>query len=158
MSESSRESPVLVFSQRPKSVPSDLRISWRHSLTLLMLHYCRQNRASFAKLHLLNSALCNSDNRERVLEILNKGDSPKLFTIRIEPAFSRNLDLLIAKGLAEWLIASTRIRVQLTSIGVDAALAINEEDHLFVVEREFLTQTSRLITEAFVQSVVKFDR
>ena len=45
------------FRRRPTPVPADLRIAWRVSLILLMLLASRSNRASLAKLHILNDAI-----------------------------------------------------------------------------------------------------
>ena len=90
-------SPVVVFHARPKSVPGDLRISWRLAMTLLVLQYCRRKRASFTKLHLLNGALRSGLSRKRLLGFLSGNIDVSTCTIRIEPAFSRNLDLLMAK-------------------------------------------------------------
>ena len=109
MTDTTDRSPALVFNPRPKSVPGDLRISWRLSMTLLVLRYCRANRASFVKLHVLNGALRSASPRRRLVEYLDGQVTVDSCTIRVEPAFSRNLDLLIGKGLGEWFVASGRL-------------------------------------------------
>ena len=158
MSEVSEGPPVLVFRRRPKSVPADLRISWRLSMTLLALHYCRGKRASFIKLHLLNGALRSSIARGRLLDFLNGKLDFETCTIRAEPAFSRNLDLLVGKGLAEWSVASARLAVQMTSQGIEVAKAIDSEEGLLTDEKEFLATTGRRVTEQLVRSVVSAGR
>lgn len=154
MSELAEGSPVLVFRPRPKSVPADLRISWRLSMTLLALHYCRGKRASFIKLHLLNGALRSSIARGRLLKFLNGNSDLETCTIRVEPAFSRNLDLLIGKGLAEWSVASARLGVRMTPQGINVAKQIDAEEGLFTDEREFLATTGHQVTERLVRSIV----
>ena len=151
-------SPVLAFHARPKSVPGDLRISWRLSMTLLALHYCRRQRASFIKLHILNGALRSRVARERLIEFLNDTFDYEACTIRVEPAFSRNLDILIGTGLAEWLVASERLSVQMTSRGVEVAKVIDAKDDLFTDEKEFLTTIGRRVTEQIVQRLVSTGR
>ena len=158
MSELTGTSPVLVFHARPKSVPGDLRISWRLSMTLLALHYCRQKRASFIKLHILNGALRSSVARVRLIEFLNGNFDYEACTIRVEPAFSRNLDLPIGKGLAEWLVASQRLSVQTTSRGIEVAEVIDAKDDLFTEEKEFLANIGRRVTEGIVQRIVSARR
>ena len=158
MSELPGASPVLVFHARPKAVPGDLRISWRLSMTLLALYYSRGRRASFIKLHILNGALRSGAARERLIEFLNGNREVETCAIRVEPAFSRNLDLLIGKGLAEWLVVSAKLSVRMTSQGVDMAKAIDANKDLLTDEKEFLATTGRRVTEQVVQSIVSAGR
>ena len=158
MSESTTGAPVLVFHRRPKSVPGELRVSWRLSMTLLALHFCRGKHASFTKLHLLNGALRSKVARGRLLGILDGNLNFETCTLRVEPAFSRNLDLLVGKGLAEWYVASSRLAVRMTPRGIDAATQIEAEDGLFVDEKQFLANEGRLVTEQLVQRIVSAGR
>ena len=154
MTDTTHRSPTLVFKPRPKSVPGDLRISWRLPITLLTLHYCRAKRASFVKLHLLNGALRSALARRRLVEYLDGHITVDSCTFRVEPAFSRNLDLLVGKGLGEWSIASGRLSVQLSPQAVAMANAINAQQDLFMDEREFLRTVGRKVTEQIVQNIV----
>ena len=79
-------------------------------------------------------------------------------TIRVEPAFSRNLDLLIGKGLGEWFVASGRLSVQLAPKALAMANAINAQEDMFTVERKFLRTFGRRVTEEIVQSIVTAGR
>lgn len=158
MSESSVSAPVMVFRRRPKSVPGELRISWRISMTLLALHFCRGKRASFVKLHLLNGALRSNVARGRLVGVLEGKFDFETCTIRVEPAFSRSLDLLVGKGLAEWSVASSRLSVKMTPRGIDAASRIAAKDGLFVEEKQFLANEGRLVTEGLVQKIVSAGR
>lgn len=158
MTDTTGRSPALVFNPRPKSVPGDLRISWRLSMTLLVLRYCRANRASFVKLHVLNGALRSVSARRRLVEYLNGQVTVDSCTIRVEPAFSRNLDLLIGKGLGEWFVASGRLSVQLAPKALAMANAINAQEDMFTDEREFLRTFGRRVTEEIVQSIVTAGR
>ena len=146
--------PRLVFRSRAKSVPGDLRISWRLSMTLLVLRYSRGRRASFAKLHILNDALRSDLARQRLLAFLDGELGFGLCTIRIEPAFSRGLDLMVGKGLAKWLVASGRLSVKLTALGTEMASAIDSDHGLLIDERGFLASDGRRVTEQLVQRIV----
>ena len=154
MTDTTQRSPTLIFSPRPKSVPGDLRMSWRLSITLLALHYCRAKRASFVKLHVLNGALRSASARRRLVEYLDGQVTVDSCTIRVEPAFSRNLDLLIGKGLGKWFVASGRLGVQLAPKAVATANAINAQEDLFTDEREFLRTVGGRVTEQIVQNIV----
>ena len=154
MAELPGQFPRLVFHSRAKSVPGDLRISWRLSMTLLVFRYSRGRRASFAKLHILNDALRSDSARERLVALLDGELDFGLCTIRIEPAFSRGLDLMIGKGLVEWLVASGRLSVKLTPLGAEMASAIDSEHGLLIDERCFLDSDGRRVTEQVVQRIV----
>ena len=154
MSELQGASPVLVFHSRPKSVPGDLRILWRLSLTLLALYHSRGRRASFIKLHILNGALRSSAARERLVAFLDGNSEVEACAFRVEPAFSRNLDLLVGKGLAEWSVASSKLSVRMTAQGVDMAKVIDRNGDLFTNEKELLATIGRRVTERAVRSIV----
>ena len=154
MNELTAAKRVIRFHARPKSVPGDLRISWRLSTTLLSLLHSRNKRASFIKLHILNGALLSNAARKRLIEFLDNDSDYDACNVRIEPAFSRNLDILVGKGLAEWLVTSQRLSVQMTSRGLEVADLINSEDELFSDEKEFLETAGRRVTEQRVQKIV----
>ena len=88
------------FERKPSPVPGDLRIGWRLPLTLLMLNSSRGKSASLAKLNLLNDALRSQNSREKLGKII-RGEVPHIeWRMRVEPAFGRNVDLMIGRRLA----------------------------------------------------------
>ena len=145
---------VLVFHERPKPVPGDLRITWRIAMTLLALHFCRRNSASFIKLHILNGALRSKVARNRLINALDGKIEEDTCTFHLEPAFSRNLDLLVGKGLAQWTIASSRLGLRLSALGIKAATDINSETGILANEREFLETCAGSVTEKLVTRIV----
>ena len=106
------------------------------------------------KLHVLNGALRSVLARKRLIEYLEGCVSLDSCTIRVEPAFSRNLDLLIGKGLGEWFIASGRLSVRLTPMAATIANTIDEREELFADEKMFLRTVGRRVTEQDVQNMV----
>lgn len=127
-------------------------------MTLLALHYCRSKRASFIKLQLLNGAVRSPAIRERLIGVLNGSLDETTCAVRVEPAFSRNLDLMIGKGLAQWVVASSRLSVEMTARGMEVAEAILANDALFTDEREFLATDGRRVTENVVQRIISAGR
>ena len=148
------DEPKLVFRARPKPVPGDLRIVWRLSLTLLALSYCRAHRASFGKLHILNSALTSVMARQTLTEFLEGRAPSSTWEVRVEPAFSRNLDFLVGAELARWRVLSGRLSVELTERGREAATIVAKEQDVFFEERAFLETTGRAVTEARARALV----
>ena len=149
-----RDDPKLVFRSRPKPVPGDLRIIWRLSLTLLALSYCRGRRASFAKMHVLNSALTSEATRKGLTAWLEGSRMSSVWEMRVEPAFSRNLDFLVGAGLARWRVLSGRLSIELTKRGQDAASIVAKNEEVFSTERGFLETAGKAVTEARARDLV----
>jgi len=144
-----------LFVVRPKPVAGDMRIAWRLAVTLLVLFHSRGKKASLAKLNLMNDAIRSEISRSKLVQVL-AGEVPlRDWRIRVEPAFSRNLDFLVGEGLAEWLVASNRASIQLTAQGIAAAESVLAKTELIAVEKEFIKAVSNSITEKFVNRVTK---
>lgn len=145
---------TFTFRRKPKPIPGDLRISWRMSLTLLMLLTSRGKKASLAKLNLLNDALRSEKSKEKLITILSDQLPLISWQMRIEPAFARNLDLLVGQGLAEWGISSGRASILLTASGIEAANVIMKDHEVLIQEKEFFNSHSKKITETFVNLIL----
>jgi hypothetical protein len=142
------------FERKPSPVPGDLRIGWRIPLTLLMLNYSRGKKASLAKLNLFNDALRSERSREKLSKIIN-GETPLIeWRMRVEPAFSRNIDLLTGGQLAEWIVANGKAAISLTEKGKRIAERLVADEESFVTEKAFLREFSSKITESFVTQIL----
>lgn len=147
-----------VFRQQAKPCAGDMRIAWRVSVTLVALLHSRAQRASFAKLHVLNDAICSSASREKLVSILD-GKTPALnWRLRIEPAFTRALDFLVGEGFAEWSVANQRMSLALTTRGKEAARAVSEVEGALGDERAFLQGQAKRVTEQFVNGLTAAGR
>lgn len=155
MSLISEQDRTFVFTPRPKPVPGDLRIAWRLPVTLLGLMHSRGQRASFAKMHVLNDALRSPHSREKLAAIFS-GATPAIhWRTRVEPAFSRNLDFMVGEGLLGWTVVQERTGVILTEQGRLAAKAVHAlPTDILAKEREFLEAHAKKITEAFVRELL----
>jgi len=142
------------FSRKPSSVPGDLRIGWRIPITLLMLNASRGNKASLAKLNLLNDALRSTASREKLAKII-RGEVARIeWRMRVEPAFARNVDLLVGANLAKWVIANGRSSLSLTEKGKIIAKSIIDDDDIFAEEKSFLSDFGSEISEGFVAQIL----
>lgn len=144
----------IVFTRRPKSVPGDLRIVWRMSVTLLAMNYSRGKRASLAKLHIVNDALRNQNARSKLVSLLKKEIPLLSWRVRVEPAFSRNLDFMAAEGLIEWVIANERSSLKLTQRGILAAQVLEENEDVLASEKQFLKTAMKSLTEDLVRRIL----
>lgn len=143
-----------VFERKPKPVPGDLRIAWRLAVTLLVLLRSRGQRASIAKLHMLNDALRSETSRAKLKDII-AGRTPGVhWRMRVEPAFSRNLDFMVGEGFANWTVMSGRTGLALTNKGKEAGKLVESQRDLLIIEGEFINNTCNKVTETFVQSIV----
>jgi hypothetical protein len=141
------------FQRRPTPVPGDLRIAWRVALIMVMLGCSRSNRASLAKLHILNDVV-RSGSRDR-LKLALAGDPNQLpWSFRVEPAFARAIDFVVGERLATWTKATGRAALQLTKTGIESANAVLNQDEALVVERAIVSDLATTITESTVVNLL----
>jgi hypothetical protein len=146
------------FNQRPVPVPADLRINWRISLILAMLGTSRSNRASLAKLHVLNYAARSTRVRTQLTGII-VGTEPALnWHMRIEPAFARAADFVVGERFAEWTRTAQRAGLQLTKTGIAAWKRLDDTEDVLADEKAFLKDTGRKVTEDFVSRLLQARR
>lgn len=145
---------TFVFRERPKPCAGDMRISWRVSVTLLILLHSRGKKASFAKLHVLNDALRSQASQEKLKAILEEKMPAYSWRLRVEPAFTRALDFLVGEGFADWSVSSNRTTLTLTENGIEAAKEVDSVADVLVEERAFLKRLAAKITEGFVQQML----
>jgi hypothetical protein len=141
------------FQRRPTPVPGDLRISWRVALILVMLGCSRSNRASLAKLHILNDAV-RSDQHDRLKDALNGAHPDPSWSFRVEPAFARAVDFVVGEKLATWTKATGRTALQLTKVGIEAAEAVMGLEDALVTERAIVSDLAKAITETTVATLL----
>lgn len=120
---------------------------------MLMLGCSRSNRASLAKLHILNDAL-RSDSHDR-LKLALAGDQSELpWRFRVEPAFARAIDFVVGDCLAMWTKATGRAALQLTKTGIKSADAVLNLDEALVVERAVISDLAKAITESALANLL----
>lgn len=131
-----------------------MRIVWRVSLILLMLAGSRSNRASLAKLHILNDAI-RSNQVGRLTAATEEGSAKILpWNLRVEPAFARAIDYVVGERLAEWTKASGRASLQLTAGGLAAASGINAVEDALEQERAIISGHAKKLTENRVSALL----
>jgi hypothetical protein len=146
------------FVKRPLPVPGDLRITWRTSLILLMLHNSRAKRASLAKLHVVNCAVRSSRALNELKQMLAGGPIISNWQLRVEPAFGRAIDFAVGHKLVAWVFAAQRASLQLTAAGVSAADDLSKHDDVLREEKAVLSEIARSTTEKFVSDLLAIGR
>jgi hypothetical protein len=141
------------FQRRPTPVPGDLRIAWRVALILVMLGCSRSNRASLAKLHILNDAV-RSDQHGRLKAALAGALLDLPWSFRVEPAFARAIDFVVGEKLAKWTKVTGRAALQLTKVGVEAAKGVIGLEDALVTERPIVSDLAKEITERAIANLL----
>ena len=141
-----RDAGRFSFQRRPTPVPGDLRISWRVALILTMLGCSRSNRASLAKLHILNDAV-RPEHHIRSSDAAYDVEEDVYRDFRVEPAFARAIDFVVGERFAIWTKASGRAALQLTAAGIAAARSVSALDDTLVIERTIILKLARSTTE-----------
>jgi len=141
------------FQRRPTPVPGDMRIAWRVSLILLMLAASRSNRASLAKLHILNDAI-RSNQISRLRDATDAETKILPWNLRVEPAFARAIDFVVGERLAEWTKAGGRASLQLTLTGLAAAKELDKVEDALEQERAIIAEHAKKLTEIRVSALL----
>ena len=141
------------FERRPTPVPGDMRITWRVSLILLMLSESRSNRASLAKLHILNDAI-RSNQVARLRDATDADAKILPWNLRVAPAFARAIDFVVGERLAEWTKAGGRASLQLTSTGLAASAQIEKVEDVLERERAIIVEHAKKLTEIRVSALL----
>jgi len=140
------------FRVRPVAVPGELRISWRLAVIVLMLHHCRQQRASLIKLYILNDVVRSQSSASLLRRVVAGELGPMWWQTRIEPAFGRALDLAVGDGLVEWVSTSQGRGLMLTQAGKSAVAQVNALDVL-TKEKELLKEFGPAVKEQFAKTL-----
>lgn len=134
-------------------VPGDMRIAWRVSLILLMLSASRSNRASLAKLHILNDAI-RSNQISRLHEATETDARILPWNLRVEPAFARAIDFVVGERLTEWTKSGGRASLQLTATGLAAASSVGTVTDALEQERTIIDNYAKKLTEVRVSALL----
>jgi len=141
------------FQRRPTPVPGDLRIAWRVALILIMLGCSRSNRASLAKLHILNDAVRSNQHGDLKTALTGaRRDLP--WDFRVEPAFARAIDFVVGEKLASWTKTTGRAALQLTKGGLEAVEAVMGLEDALVTERTIISELAKAIPETAVAALL----
>jgi hypothetical protein len=148
------EAGHFTFAQRALPVPGDLRISWRVSILLIILSQARSQRASIAKLHVVNDAV-RSTTALRSLDLILAGGQPaSSWHMQIEPALGRALDLMVGARLAQWATVAGRLGVAMTEQGKVAARSIGAATDALNEEKAIVAAISGRVTETVVTKII----
>jgi hypothetical protein len=133
------------FKRKPMPIAAELRPDWKIATLLLILRLSSHGgKSSLRRLHVLNWSIRSprfrkefEDHRKNPLPLFN-------LTVRLEPAFSRAIDLAVGNRLVSWVGGN---RLQLTAKGSAWVNDIVNDDLLMRDEKEFLLRIGKSITE-----------
>ncbi len=141
------------FSERPSPVLPRHRMAWGMALVALMLSLCsRGQKASLQKLHVLNWAVRNEQNRSSFLAFLAASASPGAVLVRYEPSLNRAIDFAAGEGLVEIL---ENAMIRLTSQGQTFATELMNQKELLSDEIAFFRLLRLQVTEKLVTSLTR---
>lgn len=159
---------------RPIAISSDLRPARRVALLVIILEHCRESRANLEQLHVLNWALRTEDSRRDFLDFLKGKRSPDRAVVRYDPSLTRVIAIALALGLVLRnddqrqlrvegleLAASPRTtsisqeyRISLADRGRELARLLADRPDCLQVERTFLKQVGRKITQQLIHRLL----
>lgn len=143
-----------LYTERPKPMPGDLRISWGIAMLLLALRSSRGQKASFNKLQFLAHAVRSPEGRDDVRSLMRRELHSSEVSVRVEPWLNRAVAFAHAQKLVE---VSRGKSVALTDSGKKAAASIAASDALFKAEKSFLTDVGPKLTDEIVTKIWRME-
>lgn len=139
------------FTNRPESIPYFYRLSYRASITCLVLRLnCRKNSScSLTKLHLIITSMYNDVESEHLIEKLNKNKLTEI-TLKFDPTVNNTIDFLLADKI---LRLTNNNQFSLTESGNEFVDIILENSELLTKEKVFLKKISTKLTEAKIKQI-----
>lgn len=141
------------FERRPVSIPGDLRPGWRIAAIVLLINKCcRQNRTTFARLHVLSWAVRTESSRRSLLAAIDGLLTPDAVIARVEPSLNRAVDFALGEGLLRRVDGD---RIELTQAGLTLADEVNNDDVAFSAEKQFIGVLRKRLTENMVNQLFR---
>ena len=139
---------TFIFSKRPVPIPADLRPGWRIGIILLLLiKCCRQQRSSFARLHVLNWGIRTRQSQEQLIQAVEGNLSLNAVLVRYEPSLNRAVDLAIGEQLVNQVSGD---HLELTALGLQMANNIDNRQDAYIQEKQFMNCIGKRLTEKLV--------
>lgn len=110
---------------------------------MLVVGRFNQHAASVDNLHLLSWAMRSRRSRQLLLSRWSGRESLVPLSRRLDPALPVTLGLAVANGLIR-IQGQAHRRVALSNAGAALAARIEQEESLFVIEKDFLTKLGTL--------------
>jgi hypothetical protein len=142
----------LTYTERPVSLPAELRPLWKISCILLVLKLnCVREKSSLSKLQLFNWGMSSPDNMKNLVDFGTSRDRKSLpDVIPLDPSINRAVALAVADGLVE---LDKSGRVMLSNKGNTLVHWILNDEDIFRTEKEVLAMIGKSITEdAFLRA------
>lgn len=136
-----------------------MRPGWRLHVLVLILNQCRGARANIEQLHVLNWSIRTVESRRLFLQFLQGKRAPNQVIVRYDPSLSRTIDFAFAEKLVLREEHQPQLfdgsasrktpphRIALAERGVKLLQHIEGMEEAFVIEKEFLKQIGRKITQ-----------
>jgi hypothetical protein len=141
------------FQERPIPLAPQLRTVWGFTILVLILKICsRGQRSSVSRLHLLNWAVRNHENGNKMINILENRSSPMVNLIQCDPGFTKAIEYAVAEGLVRM---ENNGRVCLQDTGKKLAEEIISLEECLQEEKKFLKSKGSSVTEKLATQLLK---
>ncbi|MGE7922336.1 hypothetical protein ACQKND_04010 [Viridibacillus arvi] len=139
------------FNYKPDSVPYFYRLSYRASLTCLILKIsCRKNSAcSLTKIHLITTSLYTEKEMQLLIKEVTNSNLYAI-NLRFDPTVNKTMDFLLSEGIVSM---RNNLRFFLTKKGEEFTEQIINNPELLTKEKEFLSKLSTNLTESKIGEI-----
>lgn len=139
------------FTSRPESVPYFYRLSYRSSITCLLLRLaCRKNSScSLTKIHLIISSMYSEDESNKLIENIYNNDLT-LITLRFDSTVNTTIEFLLAEKL---IYLTNNNQFLLSEKGNEFVDSILSDSELLIKEKDFFNKLGSRLTEKKINQI-----
>lgn len=139
------------YTKRPESVPYFYRLSYRASITCLLLRLaCRKNSScSLTKLHLIITSMYSEDESNNLIENINNNNLERII-LRFDPTVNTTIEFLLAEKL---IYLNTSNQLMLTESGNIFVDTILSDPKLLIKEKTFFKKLGSKLTESKIKQI-----
>lgn len=140
----------IIFDSKPDAVPYQYRLSFKISLTCLILGLsCGRSGCSLTKLHLIIVSMYSEKEKSTLLDFVN-GESDQYLILRYDPTINKTIDFMLAEKI---VFQQANGLFRLTTSGKGFLEKIMNDESLLVSEKDFLNKLSNKLTESLINNL-----
>lgn len=145
------ENRKITFRKKPIPLPAEYRPMYQIAIIVMVLKYCcRNNTSGLQKLHLFSWCLYSNKNMEILKNLINNNYKTPIPHWTIDPALNRALIYAVKDGICD---LTTNKKYKLTLKGLNFVSKIEIDSDLFVIEKTFLNQIGKQLTDDIVDKL-----
>lgn len=145
-------SKYIGFDAKPDAVPYKYRLTYRISLTCLIIRLTSsRSGCSLTKIHLITIAMYSQQGMENLIAYLENKNS-NFIMLRFDPAVNKTIDFMLSDNI---IYQQKNMLFKLTDKGKKYTQKLLKDGDLLIEERKFLENIDNTLPESKINDISK---